>query len=56
MLEDIAGVGAKRRQAILKYFETVDALRNATADEIAKVPKMPRDVAERIYAELHRSP
>ena len=56
MLEDIAGVGAKRRQAILKYFETVDALRNATADEIAKVPKMPRDVAERIYAELHRPP
>ncbi|RME84240.1 MAG: excinuclease ABC subunit UvrC [Caldilineae bacterium] len=47
-LEDIPGVGMKRRQALLKHFQSIDAIRNATVDEIAAVPGMTRAVAERI--------
>jgi excinuclease ABC subunit C len=41
-LEDIAGIGPKRRQALLKAFGTLDAIRNASIDELAAVPGMTR--------------
>ena len=51
-LEDIPGIGMKRRQALLKHFGSIDAIRNATVDEIAAVPGMTRAVAERVKAML----
>jgi excinuclease ABC subunit C len=47
-LEDIPGVGMKRRQALLKHFGSIDAIRNASVDEIAATPGMTRKVAGRI--------
>ncbi len=47
-LEDVPGVGMKRRQALLKHFHSIDAIRNANIDEIAAVPGMTRQVAQRI--------
>ncbi len=47
-LEDIPGVGMKRRQALLKHFQSIDAIRNASVDEIAAVPGMTKQVAQRI--------
>jgi len=39
-LDDIPGVGSKRRDDLLKYFKTVKNIRNATMDELQKaVPK-----------------
>ena len=52
-LEEIPGIGPKRRRAILTHFKTVEALRNATADEIALVPGVNRDNAEAVYRHLH---
>ena len=52
-LEDISGVGAKRRATLLKHFRSMEALRSATAEEIAKTPGMTRPVAEQVYAWLH---
>ena len=53
-LEEIPGIGPKRRAAVLKHFRTVEELRNATADEIAQVPGLPKKDAEAIYAFLHQ--
>lgn len=52
-LEKIPGVGAKRRQALLKHFGGIRALRNASAAELAKVPGISSVLAEEIHAWLH---
>ena len=52
-LDTVAGVGENRRKAILKHFKTVEALKAATAEEIAEVPGLPETVARNVYAMLH---
>jgi excinuclease ABC subunit C len=52
-LEDIAGIGAKRRAALLKHFGGLAGVVNAGVEEIAKVKGVSRDLAERIYALFH---
>ena len=47
-LEEIPGVGMKRRTALLKHFGSIDAIRNASVDDIAAVPGMTRQVATKI--------
>ncbi len=51
-LEAIPGVGPKRRQALLRHFGSLERLRQATPDEIARVPGIPRPLAERIAEAL----
>lgn len=52
-LDGVAGVGEKRKKAILRRFQTVEALKNASVDEIAAVDGMTRPAAENVYAMLH---
>ncbi|WP_395343298.1 excinuclease ABC subunit UvrC [Ningiella sp. W23] len=53
VLQDIPGVGAKRRQALLKYTGGIQGLKKASRGEIAKVPGISEDLAETIYDYLH---
>lgn len=52
-LEDVAGVGPKRRRELLKHFGGLQELRRASVDEIAKAPGISKKLAESIYAALH---
>jgi excinuclease ABC subunit C len=52
VLDDIPGVGPKRKKALLKAFGSVRRMREATVDEVAAVPGVPRDVAEEVVAVL----
>jgi len=52
-LEDIAGIGAKRRAALLKHFGGLPGVVNAGIEEIAQVKGMSRELAEKIYALFH---
>ena len=52
-LDGIPGVGEKRKKAILKHFKTVEALKAAAAEEIARVPGVPEKVAESVWRFLH---
>ncbi|MGP1928141.1 MAG: excinuclease ABC subunit UvrC [Arsenophonus sp. NC-LC2-MAG3] len=51
-LESIEGIGPKRRQTLLKYMGGLQALRNASIDEIIKVPTISYILAEKIYNAL----
>lgn len=52
-LESIPGVGAKRRQALLKYMGGLHGLKKASKDEISAVPGVSAELAEVIYDYLH---
>ncbi len=49
-LNDIPGVGPKRRQALLRHFQSAKAVLNASPDELAQVPGVSRALAEQIAA------
>ena len=54
-LDTIPGIGATRRQRLLKHFGSVRAVRKATLDELAKAPGMTRQAAvqvSRYFTEL----
>lgn len=52
-LEDIPGIGPRRRAALLKHFGGLAALKEAGSEEIARVEGVNDALAARIYASLH---
>ncbi|AEH46963.1 excinuclease ABC subunit UvrC [Parageobacillus thermoglucosidasius] len=51
VLDDIPGVGEKRKKALLKHFGSIKNMREATVEELQKA-NIPRSVAEKIYEKL----
>jgi len=47
-LDDIPGIGEKRRRALLLKYGGIDGIRAASADELSKVPGMNRAAAEAV--------
>lgn len=52
-LEDIMGLGPKRRQNLLKYFGGMRGISRAGVEELAKVPGVSEKLAESIYQKVH---
>jgi excinuclease ABC subunit C len=55
-LEDIPGIGPRRRANLLRHFGGLGGLKAAGAQEIARVEGINAALAERIYASLHGLP
>ncbi|MUK46976.1 excinuclease ABC subunit UvrC [Aliivibrio fischeri] len=51
-LQNIDGVGPKRRQALLQYLGGLQELKSASVEEIAKVPGISHSLAEKIHDAL----
>lgn len=49
ILDDIKGIGPARRRALMKYFQSLEAIQQAEVEEIMKVPAMNRQSAEEVY-------
>ncbi|PCI76344.1 MAG: excinuclease ABC subunit C [SAR86 cluster bacterium] len=54
-LEEIAGLGPKRRRELLRYFGGHQEISKASESEIAKVTGISKKLAENIYEYLHNS-
>ncbi len=52
-LQEIAGIGAAKRKALLTHFGGVKGVQAASVEDLARVPGISRTLAQRIYAELH---
>jgi len=52
-LEQIAGVGPKRRRQLLLHFGSPAGVRGASVEELAKVPGISGNIADQIYSALH---
>ena len=52
ILDEIPGVGPKRKKQLIKHFGSVQAVRAASLEELQQVPGLPEVVAERIHQEL----
>ena len=48
-LDDIKGIGEKRKMALMKHFQSIEKIKNATIEELAKVRGMNKVVAEELY-------
>ena len=53
VLEDIPGVGARRRRALLTHFGGLQGVRKAGVEELMGIPGINRQLAERIFKALH---
>ncbi len=52
-LEEIPGVGTARRRALLQYFKSLSAMREASLEDLLDVPGMNRPAAEAVFSWFH---
>jgi excinuclease ABC subunit C len=53
-VEQIPGIGAKRRTALLRHFGSLQRLKEASVEEIATVEGMNKPIATSVFTSLHR--
>ena len=53
ILDDIPGVGPARRKALMRHFLSLEAIREASEEELAAVPSMTALSAGKVYAFFH---
>ena len=54
ILDDIEGIGATRRRALITHFETITAIKEASVEDLAKAPGMNIKAAQAVYDFFHK--
>ena len=55
ILDDIDGIGPARRKALMRHYMSLDAIRAASVEELAKVPSMNEKSAQEVYTFFHHT-
>lgn len=53
ILDDIDGIGPARRKALMRTFKSLEAIREATIEDLAKAPSMNEGSAKKVYEFFH---
>lgn len=53
ILDDIPGIGEKRRKALMKQFQSIEAVRDASIEQLAQTESMDRRAAGQVYRFFH---
>lgn len=53
ILDEIPGVGPARRKTLMKHYESIEDIRNATVEELAALPSMNEKSARDVYTFFH---
>ena len=53
ILDDIPGIGPARRKDLMRNFENIEAIRNATVEELKELPSMNEKSAQEVYKFFH---
>ncbi|MBQ8815823.1 MAG: excinuclease ABC subunit UvrC [Lachnospiraceae bacterium] len=52
-LDNIPGVGPARRKALMRHFDSIMDIKEATVEELTQIPEIPQHIAEGIYYFFH---
>lgn len=55
ILDDIPGIGEKRRKALMRYFKELEKIRDASVEELAQVDNMNERAAKQVYEFFHNN-
>lgn len=53
ILDDIEGIGNARRKALMREFKSLDAIKEASVEDLKKVPSMNESAAQKVYEFFH---
>ncbi len=52
-LDNIPGVGPARRKALMRHFDSIADIKDATVEQLSEIPEIPEHIAEGIYRFFH---
>jgi len=55
LLDQIPGIGGERKRQLLRYFKSVEKMREASLEELESVPKMNRKTAQQVFSFFHET-
>ena len=53
VLDSIEGIGPVRRKALMREFKSFEAIKEASVEELKKIPSMNQAAAEKVYQFFH---
>ncbi len=53
ILDEIPGVGPAQKERFMKHFENMEAIKNATVEQLKKLPSMNEKSAKDVYNFFH---
>jgi len=55
LLDEIPGIGAKRKKNLLRHFKSLKKVREASLEELESVPTMNRKAAQQVFSFFHQT-